>query len=364
MAPMTVAPSSEAQPELKVQAFVDGSTIAIIESTNESGQKLIQIVRGGVILETVLLPTNSSEEILSEASQEQEFKKIRQDLLLTTYKALQATNAQTAIVSADATTTVTAEIAMQDETIKATKNSFLQRAKQKIFGPLVESFYRMKSDQKKVILNNHEYGLSLNAQLSPAFVINRFGFGILFGLGLDIGYNRELKKVMISFYEIHGRSSGGFSIDAAAGAGLGVYFRANVGNHGISRLTEAKSFIGRSLGIVSGREQRKGQYANIGLYVLSSVHESTPDYASIQGQLGFSINPIPGALEIKSTVNAWSFGFSHPAILFQQLGSSVLRIKDWIEALWIRAAASSGTSLPRTQPILEDPLILRCSMVL
>lgn len=359
----TAVVNNDILPEMKFETFVDGSTMAIIESTDGSGEKTIQVVRNGVILETVRLSPAVTEEALPDIAQENEFKRIRQDLLITAYKALQATKAETALVSADATTTVTAEIPNQDESTQATKTSFLRRAKQKIFGPLVESFYRMRSDQKQVILNNSEYGLSLNAQLSPALVVNRFGFGILFGLGLDIGYNRDLKKIMISFYEIHGRSSGGFSIDAAAGAGLGAYFRANIGNNRSATLTESKGVLGRLFGIVSNRERRVGQYANIGLYVLSSVHESTPDYASIQGQLGFSINPVPGALEIKSTVNAFNFGFTSPHVFFQKIGVGVLRLRDWIEVFWIRAAASTDILRSRLQPA-GDPAVLRCSSVL
>lgn len=318
--------------EVKLKTLIDGSNLSLAESVDENGRATILVLRNGIVVDSVELADTSTEQALDSKRDEDAFKKIRKDLLLATYESLQALTPETIVASSDLNTTVTAAIDSNDPQTHELKKGFLKRVKSYVWDPMVQSFYKMTSDQKKVILANNEYGISMHAQIAPAIIVQRFGFGFLFGLGLDIGYNREIRKVMISFYEIHGKTSGGIAIDASIGAGAGVYFRAKSTES--STDIESKSFIAKMLGFTSASERRKGNYANIGMFVLSSVHESSPHYANIQAQATLSINPIPSALEVQSAVHAWNIGFFGPSVFFSKIGTLSPSLTTHIQNFW------------------------------
>ncbi|MFN8943463.1 MAG: hypothetical protein ACK5WZ_02435 [Pseudobdellovibrionaceae bacterium] len=340
--------------ELKIQTLVDGSAITLTEGIDETGLKVVRVSLNGLVVDTVHLSgaqAGAQEETLSNLAEETQFRNLRQDYLVNAYKAFNSLQPETILASADENTTITAEIKSSnlaaDEPVVAAKKHFLQNIKTKIWTPLVQAFYQMKADQKSVLMAHNEFGLAMHAQFAPSFVINKFGLGYLLGIGLDIGYNRELRKIMISFYEIHGISSGGFSVDASVGAGFGAYFRG--GPDSANRVTASQSGLGRALGIATGRERRSGQYTNLNIFVASLLQEvAPPRYVNIQGQLSMGINPIPGVLMINSVANGWTFGFHNPMVFFEKVGEQYNRMSDWITAFWDQAGKNNpNITLPR-----------------
>jgi hypothetical protein len=319
--PESVSASTIEGVELKLTMASDIPNLSIAESIDEKGRTSILILRNGAVVDSIEIPDSSSEQTLENKKDEESFKKIRRDVLLETYDTIQSLTPETILASSDLNTTISVEIPSTDSNATVLKKNFLSRAKGYVWDPMIHAFYTMTADQKKTILANHEYGLSFHAQISPAVIVNRFGFGFLFGLGLDVGYNRELRKIMISFYEIHGKSSGGLALDATVGTGFGAYFRSK--NPDLNSQIEAKGFLTKMLGLTSKSESRKGNYANIGVVMFSSVYEASLNYASVQGQLTLSINPIPSALQIQSTANAWNVGFFTPRVLFSKVGHTL-----------------------------------------
>lgn len=316
--------------------LIDGSQVTVIESQGANGNVVFQFLKNGVIVDSVVVTTSPPEttsENLSPA-EEEAFKALRKETLAAAYTAAEALGPQTIAVAADQKTAAALETKNPDS-LQTEKTSFLKKLKKTFITPLVQSFVSMNAKQKKIILQNTEVGFSVHAQISPAATIGRFAFGFLAGLGIDGGYNRVLKKIFLTFYEIHGKVSGGLGIDLNAGIGTGVYFRVKNSETQTENRIEAKGFLQKIVGRVYSKDTRQGQLTNISVPFLALVQEVSENHASIQFQVNASVNPLPSALEVNTKVNAAQFGFTNPMVLFQQGGQKmILSVGSLIESLW------------------------------